>query len=212
MESAIPPIGTRGLYSLNAPWATEPSTLYTCVAIRRFVDLENLGVDVFQTYYLPMVNDTITEGQLKASYENDRRNDVPIVSLQSETTAPIYVPNSYIAAFPSLAYRNYHHVVMSASMGPLPDYIDLTFAKTQMANVLSDVIGVEVEVFVNVAAATGVITPDQHEALEVARQAAIDNRTTTYAHNLQLQEQNARLTQRLAILEQYLKDNGIIPE
>lgn len=204
MERTIPPIGTRGVYSLKAPWTTQPTVLYSCAAIREFVDLENLGTNVYETYYLPYSVERNT-------YERDRRNNEVIITLVSDTESPIYVPSSFIAAFPDLSYRNYQHIVLSASVGPLPDYIDLTFAKAQMASALSDVIGVEPAVHVSVAAMSGVVSPDEHEALEAARQAAIANRTTDRARVLELQQQNASLAQRLAILEQIVKDHGLIP-
>lgn len=204
MDRKIPPIGTRGIYSLNAPWATDATVLYSCAALREFVDLENLGSNVYETYYLPYDLE-------RSIYERDRRNNAVIVTLVSETEAPIYVPSSYIASFPDLSYRNYQHLVLSASLGPLPDYIDLTFVKDQMAATLSEVIGVTPVVHVSVAAMNGVISPEDHDVLEVARAAAIANRTTDHARVLQLQQQNTALAQRLAILEQILKDHNLIP-
>lgn len=205
MSRMIPPLGTRGLYSLKAPWSTEPNVLYSCAAIRSFVDLDNLGTDIFETYYAPM-------GLGQDVYNRDRRNDEAIITLVSETTAPIYVPSSYIASYPDLTHRNYHHVVVSASLGMIPDYIDLTFLKDQIQAVISDVVGVASTVHVGVAPVTGVISPEQHEILEAARQAAITNRTTDYARNLLLQQKNQQLEQRLAVMEEILKSRGLIPQ
>jgi len=205
MASPIPPIGTRGVYSLNAPWTASPGVVYTCAAIRRFVDLANLGTDVYETYYAP-------SGLTQSDYDRDRQNDEAIVTLISETTAPIYVPSSYIASFPDQSYRNYHHVVLSASLGPLPDYIDLTFVRDQVATAVSEVVGQEATVQLSVAPMKGTVSPEQHEVNEAARQASITNRTTDYARRLELEQQVTQLNQRLAIAETLLKENGLIPE
>lgn len=205
MSSTIPPIGTKGRYSLTNPWTTDPGTIYICSAIRYFVDIENLGIDVYENYYAPMDLD-------KSIFEEDRKNDVAIVTLTSETTAPIYVPSSYIAAYPDLSHRNYHHVVLSASLGPLPDYIDLTFLQNQVAIVVSDTIGLEPTVQLSVAPMTDTVTPEQHDLLEIAREAAIENRTTAHAKVLELSQTKSQLEQRLAIMEQILRDNNLIPE
>lgn len=205
MSQLLPPIGTRGSYSLRSPWSTVPGVLYVCAAIRRFVDLENLGTKVFETYYEPL-------GVSRTVYEADRQNDVCIITLVSDTHPPLYVPSSFIAAYPDLSHRNYQHVVLSASLGPLPDYIELTFAKQQVAAVLSDVLGVEPDVHISVAPLQGTVSPDEHNVLEVAREAAIANRTTDHARVLRLEQQNTQLMQRLAIAEQLLKDHGIIPK
>lgn len=204
MERMIPPIGTRGVYALTNPWTITVGVIYTCAAIREFVDIENLGVNVFETYYEPM-------GLTQANYELDRKNNEVIVTLVSDEYAPIYVPSSYIASYPDLSYRNYQHVVLSASFGPLPTYVDLTFVKDQMGSVISDVIGLEPEIHESVAPMSGVVTPDDHESLEAARAAAIQNRTTDRARNIELTNQVLSLSQRLAILEQIVKDNNLLP-
>lgn len=204
MAAPIPPVGTRGLYELKTPWSTQPATLYTCMAIRRFTDLENRGTNVYETYYAPF---DVAESE----YRRDRSNNEAIITLTSETTAPIYVPSSYIASFPDLTFRNYHHVVLSSSFGPLPDYIDLTFVRQEIAKVISDTLGTVPEVHVGVVPMNGVVTPEEHDTLEVARQAKIENRTTDYARLLEAQQTNQQLLQRLAICEQILRDEGLIP-
>lgn len=205
MASLIPPIGTRGLYELKAPWSTVPNTIYECAAIRYFVDLENLGVNILEAYYTPM-------GLEQANVDTDRRADVAVLTLVSDTSAPIYVPSSHVAAFPNLTQRNYKHLVLSASLGPIPDYIDLTFLQSEMASLVSDTIGLEPTVALSAAPLSESVSPTQHEILEAARQAAIDNRTTPRARVLDLQKTKSQLEQRLAIMEQILRDHGLLPD
>lgn len=205
MPSIIPTLGMKGRYSLKEPWSAAPDTIYTCSAIRYFVDIENLGKDVYEQYYQPMDVE-------KSVFEDDRRNQVAIITLTSDTRAPIYVPSSYITAIPDLSHRNYHHVVLSASLGPLPDYIDLAFLQDQVSAVVSDTIGLEPDVHLSVAPMTDTVSPEQHEILETARAAAIENRTTSHAKVLELERTRSQLEQRLAIMEQILRDNELIPE
>lgn len=204
MSALIPPPGTRGLYSLKAPFTTEPAVLYTCAAIRSYGDLQNHGEDVFKLYYQPL---NLTE----ANFQTDRANGEYLITLTSDTYAPLYVPSSYILSFPNLSSQPYKWVILSASLGMLPDALDLTFAKDQMAAALSNVIGSTVTVQVGSAPYSGVVTPEQHEVLEAARQAKINNRTTDYARVVQLTADKASLTQRLAILEALCKEKGVIP-
>lgn len=204
MSALIPPPGTRGLYSLKAPFKTEPAVLYTCAAIRGFNDLQNHGEDVFKLYYEPL---NLTE----ANFATDRANGEYMITLTSDAYAPLYVPSSFILSFPDLSSQPYKWVVLSASLGMLPDALDLTFAKDQMAAALSNVIGATVTVQVGSAPYAGVVTPEQHQVLEAARQAKINNRTTDYARVVQLTADKASLTQRLAILEALCKEKGVIP-
>lgn len=200
-----PPIGTRGRYTVKAPFMTDDGVIYTCSALRRFIDLENLGTRIYETYYAPF-------DLAQADMEQDRRDGVLMVTLTSESHAPLYIPTSYITSFPDLSYRNYQHVVMSASLGPLPDYIDLTFARQQMQNVISDVTGVATEVFLSIAPMSDTVTPDEHEALEAAREASINNRTTDYARTLDKDQKIQRLEARNAVLVEILRSNGLLPE
>lgn len=204
MSNIMPPIGSRGLYSLSTPWSASPNTSYECAALRSFVDLENLGADVFKRYYQPK---DLTEDD----YRRDRDNDAVIVTLVSNDQAPIYVPSTYITSYPGQQYHNYQHVVLSASLGPLPDSIDLTFARDQVSTALAAVVGVSPTVNVNVAPLSDTVSPEQHAINENARAAAITNQTTDYARRLEAEAALDRATQRNAIYEDILRQNGLLP-
>lgn len=203
MALNVPPPGTRGLYSLKAPFKTVPNELYSCGAIRYFKDIQNQGVDVYAKYYQPL---ELTE----ADYARDLAAGVVIITLLSETQQPIYVPSSYVLSYPGLSSYNYQHVVLSVSLGALPDALDLTFLKTQIATAVSEVIGVTPTVYENVAPSTGVVTPEQHDAMEAARQAAITNRTTDYARYLIERDKRIALEAKVAALEKVIVDSGIL--
>jgi hypothetical protein len=203
MALNVPPPGTRGLYSLKAPFKTVPNQLYSCGAIRYFKDIQNEGKNVYEKYYKPH---DLTE----ADYARDVAANVVIITLLSESQQPIYVPSSYILSFPGLTSYNYQHVVLSLSLGSLPDALDLTFLKTQIATTVSEVIGVMPTVFENVAPATGVVTPEQHDAMEAARQAAVTNRTTDYARYLEERDKRIALEAKVAALEKVIIDKGIL--
>ncbi|ARV77343.1 hypothetical protein FDI21_gp174 [Pseudomonas phage Noxifer] len=203
MALNVPPPGTRGLYSLKAPFTTVPNQLYSCGAIRFFKDLQNQGINVYEKYYQPL---NLTE----SDYSRDLAAGVAIISLLSDSQAPVYVPSSYILAYPGLTSYNYQYVVLSIALGALPDSLDLTFLKTQLATTASEVVGVLPTVFENIAPATGVVTPEQHDAMEAARQAAISNRTTDRALYLVERDKRIALEAKLAALEQLVIDKGLL--
>jgi len=203
MALNVPPPGARGLYSLKAPFKTVPNELYRCAAIRYFKDIQNDGEDVYEKYYRPL---ELTE----ADYSRDLAADVVMVSLLSDTQRPIYVPSSYILSYPGLSSHTYQHVVLALSLGTLPDSLDLTHLKAQVGATVSEVIGVVPEVHVTVAPSTGVVTSEQHDALEAARQAAVTNRTTDYARYLEERAKRISLEAKLAALEKIIIDKGIL--
>lgn len=200
MTSSLPPIGAKGKYILKDPFAEQMdlTVSYTCSAIRRFKDIVNQGVDVYDQYYSPI-------GLSEDIYKLDAKNDEAIVTLLSESTAPIYVPSSYISQFPSGDTVAYHRMVLSLDLGMLPDALDLTFLKSNIVNTVSDTIGAEVSVLENAAPYTETMTVAKDLELTAARSAKIKNRTTDYARTLELQNENLKLKQTIALYETYLK-------
>jgi hypothetical protein len=205
MANLIPPIGSRGRFTVASPFTVNSGVVYRCTALRRFSDIENQGIRVFETFYEPF---DLTQTDVA----NDRSIGAYIATLESDTHAPIYVPTTYITSYPDGAYRNYQRVVISAELGPMPDYIDLTFMEAQLKALVSDTIGVEPRVALGAAPMDTTVTPDQHETLEIARVNAIKNRTTDYAKYLAEKEANQRLKSRIQILEEIIRRNGLIPE
>jgi len=206
MTNVIPQPGLKGRWEVKSPWVVKSGILYELGAVRYFVDLENNGTNVFETYYGP-------SGLSRDVYNADKRAGVVLLSLISDSEAPIYIPSSYVTRYPELDSIAYHHVVVSASCGALPVTLSLDFLLTQVANTISNTIGVTPEINVGVVPLLSVVTPVQHETNEALREAAISNRTSDYARLLEEQQKNVQLSQRLAVAEQIiknLKDQGII--
>lgn len=204
MNNLVPPVGTRGRYTVASPFVVNEGVIYRCTALRRFSDVENQGLRVFESFYQP-------RGLTTTDVSRDRQAGAYIATLESDRYAPVYVPTTYITSYPDGAFRKYQRVVISAELGPMPDSIDLTFAEQQVSDVLSDTIGIAPRVILSIAPLSDQVTPDEHEALEVARVNAIKTRTTYYAKFIAEREKNQRLETRLQILEDIIRANGLIP-
>ena len=200
-SSLIPPLNTRGLYTLRDPWVTDLSRLFTCVAIERFSALAARNVNVYETYYRP-------KGLSQETYNQDAANGVVIVTLASDTAAPVSIPSSYIVSYPNLATVSYNHIVLSVSLGELFDGIGLEGVQEQISLAVQSVIGVTPTVLVHTAPAKGVVTPQDHESIEAARNAAIKNRTTVAQQLRERDNQIAALQQQNDLLTKVALDNG----
>lgn len=205
MTGLVPPVGTVGRYTVKAPFTVNNGKVYSCAAVRKFVDVENQGIRLFETYYEPM-------GLTPQDLAEDRMVEARLVTLTSETEKPVYIPSTFITSYPNGAYRNYHRVVLAAELGMIPDHIDLTFAIQSMKSVLSDVVGIEPRVVMAVAPTTDQVSSEDAEALEASRTAAIKNRTTDYARRLESEQKILRLQTSLAVAEEILRTNGLIPQ
>lgn len=203
VEKATPPLYAKGRYVLQSPWSADPAVIYTCMAIRTFEDCYERDIDVFTEFYQP-------HGLSESDFQQDRTLRANIITLISEEDGIIYVPDTYIDSYPNMANVTYSHVVVSLSLGPLPDFLSLDFMMQQMSNKASDVLGVAPDVKVNKAPHAGMITPEQHEVMEANRVAAIQNLETDYAKAKRLQETVNAQAAMIETLENIIRDNGLL--
>lgn len=197
----IPPLNTKGIYTLKSPWVSDLTRVYQCTGINRFSALSAKNVDVFAKYYEP-------KGLSRAVYEADNALGAAILTLSSEFAAPIEVPSTYIISYPNMAAVRYNHTLLSASLGALYEGIPLDGVVEQMATAIESVIGVTPTINIHVAPSKEVVTPEQHQTIEAARNANITNRTTNAQLLLQKDQTIASLTQKVEILTKICKDNG----
>lgn len=205
MTRMTPPLLTKGRYTLVSPFVAEGTVLYTCTALRTFAECEVAGEDVLTDVYLK-------HSLSQTEYNRDLSAGALLVTLMSETEPPIFVPDTYIESYPNLSDVTYNHIVLTASLGAVPDFLNFEFLKAQMRSLISDVIGLEPTVQIARAISSGIVTPEQHEAMEVGRVAAIKLRTTDRAKAIVLEQKCTRLEEQNKILVQLLQQHGIIPK
>lgn len=204
-NNIIPAVGTRGRFVLKEPFAAAmtPNTLYTMTAVRRFDEIETLGQNIFELFYKPFL---LTEQDLQA----DRAAGTFLITLMATNSPPLYVPASYVQ-FPDLAYKPYNQYILVLSCGPLPEDTLFDPTITAIKNTCSDFLGFNPEVNVAFMPLSDVITPEENDNREAVRQGLISNRDTDYARLYEAQATIATLSQRNAILEKIVKDNGLLP-
>lgn len=188
MAAVTPPIGSQGLFILREPFVTNSKLTYRVAAIRSFEELVSRGIDPVELVYTPV-------GLSSVEYRNDAQNKALIITLMSDTEKPIYVPNTYIDAYPDMAVVPHSHMVLTCSLGVLPDTYDTTRIQQAVKQAVSDDTGVEPTVFIAVAPLTEAITQTQYIQNLNVRQAAIKNRQTTYSKLLAAQSEIADLKQ-----------------
>lgn len=204
MALRTPVLNSKGLFKLRLPYIADPTVIYTVIGIRKFNDFTETGKEVFENVYQPV-------GLSETDFNNDLLLGASVVTLTSAKLPTIFVPDTYIEEYPGLDFVAYNHVVLSLSLGAIPDKLDLTFLIDQIQGIVSDSIGVIANVKQHIAPSTGLITSDEHDALEIARTNAITNRVTDWAKVLQMQSDITDYQAKIATLEQILKDNNLIP-
>ncbi len=203
MALKTPPLHAKGVYRLLTPWTISNTVIYECIAVRDFSDFVEKGENVYELFYEP-------KGLSEAVYNADKALGANIITLVSGSLPIIHVPDTYIEAYPDYDIVPYKSVVLSVALGPLPDSTDLTFLKTQVAALASDITGVVGQVNEHVLPSLDVVTRSQHTTLETGRQAAITNRKTDRARVIELEAIRTELLAKIATLEAIVIANGYV--
>jgi len=200
--SILPVIGSSGFYELAAPFDVEvvDKIEYTCKAIRRISDYlannEDPKASIYGAYEID-----------EAVYEEDLSKDTYIVSLQSRKGHWLYVPSRYILSYPSVNGVPYRSVMLGVSLPPLPVSQDLTAILSDIKDLVENSLGVSVAVRQVETSMNVLVDYSVHEATQQERNIHIEGRSTLYARNVALREENDLLIQKVASLENYIKSN-----
>lgn len=198
----IPPIGTSGIYKLDAPFATklQANMSYRCDAVRRVADFLEVGLDPFEEIYA-------SNGLTRERYDLDLANQVCIISLVSASGHWVYVPSTFVLAYPDINGVPYTVMVLGVELGAIPNYKDLTGLKQVLSNLVRDTIGITPTIREVAISAVQKLSQSDHDALENARTLAINNSQTDRAKLIATEAQLAALQQQYAQLEAYVRAN-----
>lgn len=180
-----PPFGVTGLWKLRAPYRAKPAKQYTCTAIRSFVELELLNINIHFNYYAPH----------ELSYDNYRRDldiGASLVVLLGTDGERIYVPDTYIESYPDMDIGNFRRFIMSCELGTLPMNTSLDHITSGIASMVQEKLGraVSVNTYIGPISAASNMTPSDLKREENVRKTNAMNKSTTYG---QLYESNRRL-------------------
>jgi hypothetical protein len=203
----IPELGAAGVFTLTSPFnnALMSNASYTCISIRLLEDIIAAGGDPYTKYYQPREQ---TSGDLQAQYQADLGNGVCIITLQQSSGAVAYVPSSFVASYPSKGGVPYTNLMMAVDLGAMPNYVDLTFLKQQIANLVKTTVGLtSVLIQTVVVSPTTNLSASDHARAEAARQANITNTNTPESQVIALTKQLQTLQGQYANLEAFVNAN-----
>jgi hypothetical protein len=202
MANITPPPRLRGIWQLNAPFAVVPDTIYMAEAVRTIDEMLGLNVNILERVYTPV-------GLTKVEYESDVLNNAMIITLTAPGQKTVYVPSTYIASMPDDTAIAYDYVVLSIPLGAVPSSLVNSLQQTmdEVKSTVSDLIGIEPTVSINVAPSVGTVTAEQHRVNEQNRLNAIKRRTTEHAQLIASEAENERLRTIIADYEQRLTAN-----
>lgn len=207
MAKMTPPLHAQGRYVTKSPWELPGTLIYECIAIRSFDDIYKLGIDVYEVYYVPM-------GLINSptfSFSDEKAAKANIITLRGSDGSIIYIPDTYILSFPNAGTVKYQHVVLSASIGALPEYLDLTAIHREVENLIAGKLGTTVTVKEMVVPTTDQPSNENHEILEAARLGSVTSYENDYTRLKKEEAKNALLQAKLNALTAVLRSNGLMP-
>ena len=193
-QRITPPFGVTGIWKLREPYRAKPAKTYTCVAIRSFVELELININIHYNYYAPH-----ELGQ--DIYRRDLALGASLVVLLGTDGERIYVPDTYIESYPDLDIGNFRRFILSCELGTLPINTATDHLNSAISAIVQEKLGraVTVNTYIGPITANG-LTPTDLKREESVRQTSITDRTTTYG---QLYEANRRLGDLEGLLQIY---------
>lgn len=199
-QGILPVVGSAGFYNLASPFdvAAEHNVEYTCIALRRISDYlannEDVKKDVYDKHQLP-----------SDIWDEAIATDTYIVSLRSSSGHMLYVPSRYILSYPSVNGVPYRTVMIGISLPPMPADQDLAAVLTEVKDSVDTLLGVSSVVKTVETSKVTLVQHERHLENQQKRAALTNGRSTTYARLLSSEKENAKLRDKVAELEAYIK-------
>lgn len=166
-------IGVKGYYELLDPFSNliTQSIIHECIAVRNITELVASGVDVLNTIY-------VANGLSEKEYDLAIELNTRIITLQNESGQTYLAPSNYFKGFPLTSGMPYCDITLGVALGPLPETKDLAALTESISNIVKDYLGITPEIQPIQTSASMVISHDDHDSIEVARNAIITQSTT----------------------------------
>lgn len=209
-QQMTPTPRASGLWQIRKPFQILPDVEYTCIAIRRFQDLYNDGLDPLDIYKRAGIDEGMTVDGSIFSIRTEDKKGVNIVSISNAAGNVVHIPDNFIISFPNNSAFDYQHVILSCSLGPLPSMVDTSMAETAVQETVKNYFGVDSEVKVVRVPSTKTPTYEQHLLMEQARINNINFDTSAESTIARLEEEKRVLEMQMNTLTQILIDNNLL--
>ena len=164
VNQLIPIVGVKGKYTAASPYSTLVSATvdYECIAVQEFRHLSSLGLDVYETVYLP-VNLT------RENATEDERVNVRIVTLMTAAGVTVKIPSRYITGIPDSSAIKYVNTSIVALLSAMPETTSVSTLTTTIASLIENALGIKPTVKLVKYGVSQVVTEIEHQAVIASR-------------------------------------------
>lgn len=203
-NSILPPIYSSGIFTLKGKLDKflSPTTIYTCIAIRKFEELISAGIDIYTEYYIPL-------GLSQEDYQKDLSNRACIIVVKSTSNITKSFPSTYLASYPSGNGIKYSVKALIVELGALNDDYDLSVIEQKIKDLVTAEIGVKNATIKKlILSKEELIDEASHNRIIAAREANKATITNSYNTVSQLEQQVSDLTDENVALKNYISHHS----
>lgn len=203
MAKLTPKVNTSGKFKVKLPWRINENTILTCIAIRSFEDIYNKNEDVYEVYYerYGATNGLEVDGR-PFDFEQERSHLPNIITLADPFGGVYYIPDTFIASMPTQSDIPYSERILSVSLGPMPDALEIDNIVTEVSELIKSKTGMTtVNILQHSLALLDNPTYDEHLAAERVRKASLENATSVYEDLAKAEAEVIRLNSVVAKYE-----------
>lgn len=169
----IPPINSKGRYSVSAPFDTvfRSDIEYKVTAIRSIPELMSEDIDVYNIIYQPV-------GLSEDDMNQDITDNVPIVAFQSESGTLLYIPARYIKSIPLVAGKIFTQKVIAINLGLVPEDLNLSAVVEDVNDYVQSLLGIKPSTEVIDTSQRMLYTYEEYDQYEQKRLSGVTNKET----------------------------------
>lgn len=193
INGLTPIIGSRGKYTLKAPWEIDPNLIYRCERVSSLTDFKlTMEIDILKEIY-------IDKGLTELDYQYAIKNNIKIITLKSGSKHRIDVPDNYMMSFPDQGFVPYQQSIISVNLGLLPEDISLATTVEEIKELITGLLNINVEPQIHKYEAKKFIDWATHVEMEDTRKSGIKPFVTKWERIRKLEQENDALS--IAVLE-----------
>jgi hypothetical protein len=202
MSLFTPGLNDKGRFRLGDPLATllNADLEYTCVNLQTIQAAASSGIDVLETYYLPLQLDA-------AALAADIANNAFLVTLQAGVAPELVIPSTYFAGKADTNGIRYLGKMVALDLAILPADFDLSPLRERLLAVVKETIGVVAESRTIITTNVLNKSQDEHAIIEATRATNTTQLDTDYARYLAERSRADSLQQKVNALTAYIIEN-----
>lgn len=191
MARKTPPMGASGSFVLRAPFSVSSTASYSVIAHRSFDEIISRNQNPLKLVYTPV---ELTQADL----DRDKAEGALIVCLRDKAGNLIYVPDTYVDAYPNMGSVPYSRLIIGVSLGMWPDYRNIDDVTEAIREAVTAKIGVDPVITPTRGIATDYVSETKHAQLTLARENAVAVNETDTATIIRLSNEITRLNATIA--------------